>query len=94
MTLGASRIVFNTGEPAYAVDRNGRIVAWNDAASATFGIAEDKAVGSCCWDTLCGRDVFGNLYCGEHCPHREGIGGRHQREPCGDQPRRTGRKNR
>ena len=71
MPLGARKIVFNTGEPAYAVDRNGRIVAWNRAASKTFGHAESAALNANCWELLRGRDVFGNQYCGEHCPHRE-----------------------
>ena len=71
MPLGASKIVFNTGEPAYAVDRNGRIVAWNQAASKTFGHSESVALNANCWELLRGRDVFGNQYCGERCPHRE-----------------------
>jgi PAS domain S-box-containing protein len=71
MALGASNIVFNTGEPAYAVDRNGRIVAWNAAASDVFGYPEDTALDVNCWELLRGRDVFGNRYCVEHCPHRE-----------------------
>jgi PAS domain-containing protein len=71
MSLDANNLVFNTGEPAYAVDRNGQIVAWNKAASQTFGYPESTAVNSGCWELLHGRDVFGNQYCGERCPHRE-----------------------
>ncbi len=71
MTLGASSIVFNTGEPAYAVDRNGRVVAWNEAACKTFGYPESKALEANCWELLGGKDIFGNDYCGARCPHRE-----------------------
>lgn len=71
MSLGASRIVFNTGEPAYAVDRNGRIVAWNKPAAKTLGHSESAAVNANCWKLLRGRDIFGNRYCSERCPHRE-----------------------
>ena len=61
MTLGANSIVFNTGEPAYAVDRNGRIVAWNEAAAHTFGYSESTALNANCWELLAGQDIFGNV---------------------------------
>jgi DNA-binding CsgD family transcriptional regulator len=64
-------MIFATGEPAYAVDRYGTIVAWNAAASRTLGYPTIEAVGKKCWDLLQGRDAFGNQYCGERCPLRE-----------------------
>jgi PAS domain S-box-containing protein len=64
-------MVFTTGEPAYAVDDSGRIMAWNRAAERTFGYSQEAAVGANCWELLEGRDVFGNQYCGERCPHRQ-----------------------
>jgi PAS domain S-box-containing protein len=67
----AHHIVFNTGEPAFAVDRHGSILAWNSAAEETFGYSRDEAVGQCCWKLMRGRDMYGNLYCTEHCPRRE-----------------------
>ena len=63
-------MVFNTGEPAYAVDRHGTIVAWNPAASQTFGYSEEQSVGGKCWELLQGRDAYDNEYCGESCPLR------------------------
>ena len=59
---------FSTSETAYAVDRNGQIMVWNQVAEQTFGYAESEALGQKCWELLSGRDVFGNQYCCEGCP--------------------------
>lgn len=73
----ASRHLFGTGEPAYAVNRQGVIVAWNPAAARRFGYTEAEAVGRRCWKLLAGQDLFGNQYCCEGCPLRE-MAFRHQ----------------
>ncbi len=62
--------IFSTSETAYAVNRNGQIVVWNQAAEKTFGYAESEALGQQCWELLSGRDVFGNQSCCEGCPVR------------------------
>lgn len=61
-------IAFKTSEVAYAVDRKGRIVAWNRAAENVFGYPDNEALGKKCWELLCGEDSFGNRYCCEGCP--------------------------
>jgi DNA-binding CsgD family transcriptional regulator len=61
---------FRTSEAAFAVDRNGQIVAWNQAAKRAFGHTKSKALGQRCWELLSGRDVFGNQSCCEGCPVR------------------------
>lgn len=61
---------FKTNEAAFAVDRKGEIVAWNQAAKNTFGYNESMALGQRCWELLSGKDVFGNQYCCESCPVR------------------------
>lgn len=71
MASGDYSIIFDTGEPAYAVDRYGTIVAWNDAASMALGYTSSVAVGRKCWKLLKGQDAFGNQYCCELCPLRE-----------------------
>ncbi len=71
VTCGANNIIFDTGEPAYEVDRNGTIVAWNVAASRAFGYSSKEALGKKCWNLLQGQDAFGNQYCCEHCAMRE-----------------------
>ncbi len=68
--MGARKIVFNTGEPAYAVDRRGKIVVWNAAAEQAFGYPDSKALGQHCWELLCGEDGYGNTYCCQGCPLR------------------------
>lgn len=70
MASGIHRMVSSTGEPAYAVDRHGTIVAWNRAASRMFGYPDEAALGRKCWELLQGRDAFGNEYCGSSCPIR------------------------
>ena len=62
--------MFRTSETAYAVDRDGFIVAWNKAAEKTFGYTESEALGKSCWELLGGRDVFGNQLCCSGCPIR------------------------
>jgi DNA-binding CsgD family transcriptional regulator len=57
-----------TGDPAFAVDRNGVIVLWNDASEQAFGYPVSEALGRKCWELLCGHDINGNRYCFENCP--------------------------
>ena len=64
----AQEIVFKTSEVAYAVNREGRIVAWNRAAENVFGYKDSEALGQRCWELLCGEDAFGNRYCCAGCP--------------------------
>ena len=60
-----------TGDPAFAVDRQGAIVSWNQAAEEALGVGATEALGQKCWTLLAGKDVFGNRHCCEHCPIRE-----------------------
>jgi len=60
----------HTSDAACGVDRDGRIIFWNKAAEEAWGYIEDIALGQRCWELLCGRDVFGNQYCGKDCPIR------------------------
>jgi PAS domain S-box-containing protein len=71
MASNTHSMIFATGEPAYAVNRDGTIVAWNAAASRAFGYRSPQAVGRKCWELLQGQDTFGNQYCAERCPMRE-----------------------
>jgi len=57
-----------TGDPAFAVDRNGVVVLWNEASEQVFGYPEEDALGKKCWELLCGHDINGNRYCFENCP--------------------------
>jgi DNA-binding CsgD family transcriptional regulator len=57
-----------TGDPAFAVDRDGFVVLWNEASVKAFGYPEADALGKKCWELLCGHDINGNRYCFENCP--------------------------
>jgi DNA-binding CsgD family transcriptional regulator len=57
-----------TGDPAFAVNREGEVVLWNAAAEQSLGYTSAEALGSKCWDLLCGQDANGNRYCVKHCP--------------------------
>lgn len=63
-------MLFSTNESAYTVDRDGQVIAWNQAAEQTFGFTEHHALGQRCWMLLSGRDTFGNQYCCKGCPVR------------------------
>ena len=69
--MDALEVVASTCDPAFAVDLEGTILAWNQAAEETFGFRRGAVVGHRCWKVVEGRDVFGNRYCGEHCPLRD-----------------------
>ena len=60
-----------TGDPAFAVDRDGVILLWNEAAEESLGVPGSDALGKKCWQLLCGEDDYGNRRCCEHCPIRE-----------------------
>lgn len=59
---------FKTSEAAFAVNRRGRIVAWNQAAVTTFGYPKSSALDRHCWELLSGQDIFGNPFCCRSCP--------------------------
>jgi len=60
-------VVSGTAEAAFATDEAGRIVIWNKAAERLLGFAPAGVLGRPCHEVLCGRDVFGNAYCGGNC---------------------------
>jgi len=69
--MRATNSLLKTGEPAYAVNRDGVIMAWNPAAERTFRYTESEAMGRHCWELLAGQDLFGNQYCCQGCPVRD-----------------------
>jgi PAS domain S-box-containing protein len=63
MKIGDIRkLVKGTGDPAFAIDSNGLIVAWNDAAIELFGVSESEAIGKYCSEIVQGADE-----CGRDC---------------------------
>lgn len=60
-------LVQSTADAAFAIDQRGVVVAWNEAATALFGLEAPNVIGKSCHDIVCGRDVFGNQYCDVNC---------------------------
>lgn len=58
-----------SGEPpAFATDSRDRIVFWNRGMADLLGEASHWALGRRCYETISGRDVFGNRFCYANCP--------------------------
>jgi diguanylate cyclase (GGDEF)-like protein/PAS domain S-box-containing protein len=67
----------------YFVDRNRRILYWNQGATRLTGYRPEEIVGRCCNDdTLCHVDETGKQLCKEGCPLTASIadGGSHEAE--------------
>lgn len=60
-------IVSGTADAAFATDELGRIVIWNRAAERLLALPAAQALGKPCHEFLCGKDIFGNRFCDEHC---------------------------
>ena len=61
-----AQFVEGTSDPAFAVNGEGRITAWNTAASELFGIPSEEAKKMFCGDIIQGRDECGTV-CQEEC---------------------------
>ena len=69
-----------SGEPpAFANDQNHRIIFWNKGAERMMERTAAQALGRLCHEIFCGKDPFGNRFCGESCSvdasmkHHEGM---------------------
>ncbi|MFZ5785685.1 MAG: LuxR C-terminal-related transcriptional regulator [Acidobacteriota bacterium] len=60
------RMLSSTADAAFAVDGEGVIVAWNNAAHALFGVSPREALGRPCRELVRGTDECG-LVCAENC---------------------------
>lgn len=69
------KLVSGTADAAFALDPDGRVTAWNDAAESLFGIGRDAALGRACADVLHGLDECGRA-CGESCTIRQAANNR------------------
>lgn len=67
MRLGEiKKLVEGTADPAFALDSNGFIVAWNKSAVELFGLTADKTIGLACKNVIQGEDECG-MSCMENC---------------------------
>jgi DNA-binding CsgD family transcriptional regulator/PAS domain-containing protein len=54
--------------PAFATDSRDRIVFWNRGMADLVGRMSQSTLGHRCYETLGGRDIFGNRFCYPNCP--------------------------
>jgi DNA-binding CsgD family transcriptional regulator len=57
----------STADPAFAVDAEGKITAWNSAAKTALGCSRRNALGEFCFNVIGGKDVLGNQVCKRKC---------------------------
>lgn len=56
-----------TGEGAFVIDDQFRIVSWNQAARTILSHAPEQVIGRLCYEVLGGRDAHGRTLCQRHC---------------------------
>jgi DNA-binding CsgD family transcriptional regulator len=58
---------FLTGDALFTVDHALTIVSWNRASERLTGVKAADALGSPCWEILCGLSAAGDLICHAGC---------------------------
>jgi PAS domain S-box-containing protein len=66
------KLLDSTNDPAFAVESEGTIMAWNAGAERLFGLSAAEAIGESCGDLLKGSDECG-AFCSENCAVRQSI---------------------
>jgi PAS domain S-box-containing protein len=69
-------LVNSTSDPAFAVDEEGRVTAWNSAAEKFFGLSAGEALKSTCRQILQGVDECGPV-CSANCIVKQAVRKRH-----------------
>jgi len=64
----ATRLFETSPEPAFVVDLEARIVYWNRAAGAFFGVPASEALGRPCAMVVRGLSAVGEIQCTRNCP--------------------------
>lgn len=60
-------VLAETADGAFALDRDARILLWNQAAERITGRAAADVIGSPCCEVMQGRDLTGNTICVPGC---------------------------
>ncbi len=66
----------STSDPAFVIDGEGLIVAWNRAAEALFALPASEAIGRPCGEIVEGTDECGSV-CSQDCTVRQAVAKRH-----------------
>jgi len=65
-------LVDSTSDSSFAVDGNGRIVAWNRASEELFGLSADEAITKMCGEIIQGSDECGTV-CSAECTVQQAV---------------------
>jgi DNA-binding CsgD family transcriptional regulator len=60
--------IAKSDDAVFAFDANDLVILWNKACERLLGRAAYEVLGRHCYDIMCGRDAFGNMYCCPSCP--------------------------
>jgi len=60
--------IAKSDDAIFAFDANDLVILWNKGCERLLGRAAYEVLGRHCYDIMCGRDAFGNLYCCPSCP--------------------------
>jgi PAS domain S-box-containing protein len=66
-TGSLDRALAETGDGAFVIDRNARIISWNRAAERMLGYPAREVMGRRCCEILVGRDEHDNRLCHHDC---------------------------
>lgn len=70
------KVLDSVQDGVYIIDRERRILYWNDAASRIAGLEPEDVVGFHCWDNRrCHTDASGVERCSEGCPLEAAMAG-------------------
>jgi DNA-binding CsgD family transcriptional regulator len=69
-------LIESTSDPAFAVDGEGLIIAWNQAAAKLFEVPTKEAIGKECGQILQGMDECG-MVCSAECTVKQAVQKRH-----------------
>lgn len=60
--------IAKSGDAVFALDGNDLVILWNKRCEELLGKPAYQVLGKRCYDVMCGRDVYGNMYCCPSCP--------------------------
>jgi len=72
-SLDHSEFIFDTADGVLAVDREQRIVLWNEGAEALLGFKSKEVLGRYCHEVLGGRGASGHVVCQVGCANMMGT---------------------
>ena len=60
--------IAHSDDAVFALDGNDLVILWNKSCEKLTGRPAYQVLGKRCYDILCGRDAYGNMYCCPSCP--------------------------